>query len=472
MASLSGPQPPTFLVPPIGVRHVSEPPCPHAWLAVASVAVSVPLSAPAAEPTLAGNWAQLRGPGGQGHSDDTRVPLTWGDKQNLLWKTELPGRGNSTPMVWGERIFLTAASPNGDERFVLCLRASDGKVLWQRTASKGVPPGKTHGWNGYASSSCATDGAHVYAFFGTPGLFCYDLEGKLIWKHSFGTFTSKSNWGSGASPFLFEDLVIQNCDNDGAKALPASNKPDEAAPMALIALEKKTGNVRWRVDRNQGQGWSTPVLIATPQGRVDLVLNGPHGVWGYDPRTGKEIWHCERHKGDGSALFGSSIPAFDRDKLIMISGRPGPMLAVRLGGTGDVTRTHVLWDIKRKTQRDVGSPILVKDLVYVGERGGQLSCHDAKTGELLFKETHWQQVLHCFPRAGARPTPVPDGRRSDGRGGTGPLGQDRRAEPADRLHRFPGLPRNRGRPALFAFPIAPVLHRHEMTVGRDKQRRR
>jgi outer membrane protein assembly factor BamB len=370
------------------------------WSVLSAVGIFSALVATAAEPGPAkGNWAQWRGPTGQGYADDARVPLTWGDNQNLLWKTELPGRGNSTPVIWGERIFLTSSSSDGNERHVLCLRATDGKLLWQQTASKGVSPGKTHAWNGYASSSCVTDGTHVYAFFGTPGLFCYDLDGQLVWKHSFGILTASTGWGTAASPFLFEDLIIQNCDNSGAAALPAGTKPEEAAPKALVALDKKTGKVRWQTERTQGIGWSTPLLIPSPDGRIDLVLNGPHGVWGYEPRTGKEIWHCERHRGMDQALFGEAMPVFDRDKLIMLSGRHGPMMAVRLGGSGDVTKSHVLWDVMRKTQRDVGSPILWNDLVYVGDRTGYLSCHDAKTGELLSKERIGSKSFSASPVA-------------------------------------------------------------------------
>ncbi|MBY0523646.1 MAG: PQQ-binding-like beta-propeller repeat protein [Gemmataceae bacterium] len=344
-------------------------------------------------------WAHWRGPTGQGYSTDARVPLTWGDKENLLWKVELPGRGNSTPIVWGDRIFLTSASADGDERYVLCVRASDGKLLWKQTASKGALAGKTHAWNGYASSSCATDGTHVFAFFGTPGLFCYDMDGKLLWKQTFGIFTASTGWGTGASPFIFEDLVIMNCDNDGAAALPAGHKPEEAAPMSLIALDKKTGEVKWKTPRNQGKGWSTPLLIPMSKDRTDLVLNGPHGVWGYDPRTGKEIWHCVRHKGDEDALFGEPVPVFNKDTLFAASGRPGPFQAIRLNGTGDVTKTHVTWDVKRKGSRDVGSPILWNDVVYVGDRTGYLSGHDVKTGQQLFRERTSNRSFSASPVA-------------------------------------------------------------------------
>ncbi|MFN4259342.1 MAG: PQQ-binding-like beta-propeller repeat protein [Gemmataceae bacterium] len=345
-------------------------------------------------------WAQWRGPSGQGYSDDTKVPLSWSDTENLLWKTKLPGHGNSSPIVWGDRIFLTAASDGGQQRYVLCVSARDGKILWQRTAAQDVPLERTHGWNGYASASCAADGERVYAFFGTPGLFCYDFDGNLVWKHYFGICTTSNGWGSGAaSPFLFEDLVIQNCDNDGPEGLPPGAKPEEAAPMAVVALDKLTGKVRWQTRRDQGKGWSTPLLVPMPSGRLDLVLNGPHGVWAYDPRTGQEIWHCERGKGDDKALFGEGMPPFNDTMLFVNSGRPGPMLAVRLGGTGNVTRSHVAWEVSRKGSRDVASPILWQDLLYLGDRYGMLSCYEAKTGKQLFKERCGSRPFSASPVA-------------------------------------------------------------------------
>jgi outer membrane protein assembly factor BamB len=359
---------------------------PRAFALLLAWIVMTPALADSADTAAKNTWAEWRGPSGQGYVDDAKVPLTWSTTQNLLWKTALPGNGNATPVIWGDRLFLAAASPKGDERYVLCVRTTDGSILWKQTASQGIDPGRTHTWNGFASSSCATDGTHVFAFFGTPGLFCYDFEGKLLWKKNLGVFTAESGWGSAASPMVFEDLVIQNCDNSGAKALPKGIKPDEAAPMALIAFNKQSGQEVWRTPRNQGMGWSTPVLIPMPNGRVDLVLNGPYGVWAYDPRTGKEIWHCERHKGDGQALFGEPIPIFDREKLVIQSGRPGPMLAIKLGGTGDVTKSHVLWDVSRKGSRDVGSSVLWKDVIYAGDNKGFLSANDVKTGATLFRE--------------------------------------------------------------------------------------
>jgi outer membrane protein assembly factor BamB len=341
---------------------------------------------PEAVKGAAEQWHQWRGPSGQGYTEDSRVPLTWRETDNLLWKSPLPGRGNSSPIVWGDRVFLTAASKDGRERYVLCIRASDGRILWQDLAAKDPNPAKSHDWNGYASASCTTDGERVYAFFGTPGLFCYDVNGKLLWRHRFGIFTSEKDWGTAASPFLFGDMVIQNCDNDGPNWLPPGHKPDEAAPAALVALDKKTGEVKWSTPRNQGRGFSTPRLLTLRDGRLDLVLNGPLGVWAYDPATGAERWHCNRTEAADQARFGEPIPVSDGDVLFAPSGRPGPFQAIRLGGTGDVTRSHLLWQVTRKGHRDVSSQILANKLIFAADNKGLLTCHDPTDGKLLYEE--------------------------------------------------------------------------------------
>jgi outer membrane protein assembly factor BamB len=327
------------------------------------------------------SWVHWRGPSGQGQVDDSRVPLTWSESRNMVWKTALPGRGNSTPVIWGNRIFLTAASKDGRERYVLCVDRSDGKILWQRTSARVPMPGKSHLWNGYASASCTCDGQRVYAFFGTPGLFCYDFAGKLLWQHGFGIFTSETGWGTAASPFLFDDLVIQNCDNDGPKFLPKGHDLKEAAPMALVALDKVTGKVRWQTPRNQGRGFSTPRLVMAPGGRLDLVLNGPRGVWAYDPRSGEEIWHCRRTDAKDLAKFGEPVPVSDGKTLFAPSGRPGPFQAIPLGGTGDLT-SQVLWQVGRKG-RDVASQVLWQGRLYAADNKAILTCFDARSGKVL-----------------------------------------------------------------------------------------
>lgn len=345
--------------------------------------LGLPAAAHAAAPAW---WPQWRGPSGQGHSDDLRVPLSWSEKDNVLWKTALPGNGNSTPVVWGDRIFLTAAGTGGTERHVLCISAADGKVLWQQTAARDVTREQSHEWNGYASPSCATDGERVYAFFGTAGLFCYDIAGKLLWKHDFGVFTSERGWGTAASPFLYEDLVIQNCDHDGPKGVGKARALTRIAPMALVALDKKTGEVRWTTPRNQGRGFSTPLLMTVAAGRVDLVLNGPDGVWGYDPGTGKERWRCTRNGPGDQHKFGEPMPVCDEKTLFVQSGRPGPCQALRLPGDGDVTASHVRWQEVRKGHRDTASPILWQGHVYAADTKGMITCYDLDSGKEQYNE--------------------------------------------------------------------------------------
>jgi outer membrane protein assembly factor BamB len=169
--------------------------------------------------------------------------------------------------------------------------------------------------------------------------------------------------------------------------------------MALVALDKATGKVRWQVARNQGKGYSTPLLIPMPDGRTDLVLNGPHGVWGYEPRTGKELWHCDRHKGEDQALFGEPLPVFQKDSLFAASGRPGYVQAIRLGGSGDVSKSSLLWEISRKGSRDVASPILWGDYLYIADRTSLLSCYDPKTGKQYYKERIGQKPVCASPVA-------------------------------------------------------------------------
>jgi hypothetical protein len=322
-----------------------------------------------------GPWATWRGPGMQGHCDDPRVPLTWSEKENVLWKTPLPGSGNSTPIIVGNRVFLTAAKDNGATRLVLCLAADTGKVLWEKVAAKEVAQEKSHAWNGWASPSCACDGERVYAFFGTPGLFCYDVEGNFKWKREFGIFTSSAGWGTAASPFLYENTVILNCDNDGGK---------DAAPAVLLAMDKVTGKDVWSTPRNQGRGFSTPRLMKTTGNRVDLILNGPDGLWGYDPATGKEIWQCRRTSTDDKHKFGEPIPVDDGKRIFVLSGRTGPMQILTMPNKGDVTESNVKHTTIRSKNRDVSSPILKDGLVYQVCSKGNMSCYELDTGKEVF----------------------------------------------------------------------------------------
>lgn len=327
-------------------------------------------------------WPQWRGPRQDGHSGDPRAPLWWGPGENLKWQIDLPGVGNSSPVVWGERVFLTAATKTGTERWVVCIDRTSGKILWQQTAAKGLPAEPVHAWNTHASATCATDGERVYAFFGTPGLFCYDFKGNLLWKKDFGPLVSSTGWGAGAaSPILFEGLVFVNGDH-GSYRGQADDSGKDYGPSWLWALNKRTGEVVWKTERNQGMGWCTPILW-TNDARQELVLNGQLGVWSYDPRTGKELWHVAGRQPEEG--FGEVTPVWGHGLLVVFTGKPGPVWAIRPGGHGDIGKSHVAWHTMRK-DRDVSSPLLLGDYLYGVSRTGFASCLHAKTGQQLWRE--------------------------------------------------------------------------------------
>jgi hypothetical protein len=309
------------------------------------------------------NWPSWRGPLGDGHTAETGLPVKW-DQSAVAWKVPLPGRGQSSPVIWGERIFLTAALENGKQRVVFCLNRADGKTLWEKVAWTGTPE-PSHKMNGWASATCVTDGERVYAFFGKGGgLFCYSVDGELLWSQGLGEFTSP--WGTSACPILVGDLVIQNCDAD--------------VDANLVAFHKKTGEKAWRTPRDDFRGWSTPVLV-TVNGRQEIVLNGHTGVRAYAPATGQELWHRKNSKGRGEPTVtpGAGL-------LFSVNGLPGgDIYAVRPGGSGAVDDSQMVWKKTRSTGRDTPSPILVdKDLLVVS-MSGILTCYDSSTGKELWQ---------------------------------------------------------------------------------------
>jgi outer membrane protein assembly factor BamB len=307
------------------------------------------------------NWPRWRGPHEDGHSSETDLPVKW-DAHSITWKVDLPGHGQSTPVIWGERMFLTTAVDKGRERQVLCLDRNDGKILWQHTAWTGEPE-KVHIMNGWASASCVTDGQVVVAFFGIGGLHAYSVEGKHLWSRELGSF--QSPWGVAACPVIVGDRVIQNGDSDSG--------------AFIIALDKHTGETLWKTPRPDHRGWSTPILIQAPDGQ-ELVLNGHDAVRGYDPISGKELWSCRSFNGRGEPTV---TPA--GDLLCVVNGLSGDIYAVRPGGRGDVTGTHMAWHTPRKGKRDIPSPIVVGNFITVVDMKGIASCYDAPTGRELWK---------------------------------------------------------------------------------------
>ncbi len=354
-----------------------------------------PLLAAEPAPAREARWPGWRGSDGQGIVRETGLPLEWSASRNVLWKTEIPGRGHSSPIVWGNRIFLTTAiegeidpqakpvkhtiegqdfvHPDGvgaDRRHtfeVLALDATTGKILWRKTAWAGAPYDSRHRRGSFASPTPVTDGTLVYAYFGGEGLFAYDGNGKLAWKYVPGGIATMGV-GVGTSPLLYQGLVILLCDEDnGEKSF-------------VVAVDKKTGKEAWRVARKIEVSWATPVLVRAG-GRDELITAGSQHVIAYDPATGKELW---RMKGLASNAVPS--PVAGDDVVVLSSGYPEKVaVAVRPGGSGDITGTdRVLWTYNKGTAY-VPSPILYEGLVYLMTDKGLVTCLDARTGAVKYE---------------------------------------------------------------------------------------
>lgn len=327
-------------------------------LALAVVPLIGILSASAADH----NWPQWRGPKGDSVCTDTNIPKTW-DASSIVWKVSLKGSGQSSPVVWGDRIFLTTALEKGKTRLVICIDRKNGQTLWEKEAWTGEPE-KTHDQNGWATATCATDGERVVAFFGKGGLHCYDMDGKPLWSRNLGDFPGI--WGTAASPIIVGDLVIQNCDAAGVGL--------------LLAVNKTSGKDVWKTPRSAPErgGWTTPVLVKSGD-HQELVVNGETSVTGYDIVSGKQLWSCKSYagRGDPTVTPGDGI-------CYVINGQPGDIYAVKTGGKGDVSKSHQAWHTARKSGRDQPSPILIGDSLIVTSMTGVTTQYDAKTGKVVW----------------------------------------------------------------------------------------
>jgi len=326
-------------------------------LAVLTFAVA---SAPA-------DWPAFRGPTGLGTSDETGLPVKWSATENVAWKTELPGKGSSTPLVWGDRVFVTCftGSKAADiTRHLVCVDRKDGKILWQKAVAATQPENdfaRQLQQHGLATHSPATDGERVYVFYGRTGVLAYDLDGKELWRTEVGTYLN--SFGSGSSLTLYKDLVLVNA------AVEAG---------ALVALDKKTGKQVWKT-KFQDDCWTTPLVVEV-SGRTEIVLNASRAVLGFDPANGKLLWQCEVSEPD----YVSATPvARDGVVYVMGSGSNGKaFVAIKAGGQGDVTKTNVLW--KAKVGASYGSPILVGENLFFFN--GTATAVRAKDGAVLFQE--------------------------------------------------------------------------------------
>jgi outer membrane protein assembly factor BamB len=329
----------------------------------------------AAVAAIGADWTQFRGPGGSGVSSDTGLPTSWTSKENVVWRTKLPGPGTSCPIVVGKRVYLTCYSGYGLEpgkgemdnlmRHLVCLDSDKGAILWTKDFKPTLPeskygPGGNESQHGYSSSTPASDGKDLYVFFGKSGVYRLELDGKEVWHESVGTKTH--GWGSSNSPVLYKDLVIVNaCIESGC----------------LVALEKSTGKEAWRV-KGVGSSWNTPVLVDAPEGKTELVFSEQSAVIGYDPANGKELW---RVPGFSGYVCPSVVAHKGIVYVVRTGSKDGGALAIKAGGRGDVKESHVLWRANGSTL--VSSPVYHDGLLYWTGNGAQ--CLDAETGKEVYK---------------------------------------------------------------------------------------
>jgi outer membrane protein assembly factor BamB len=329
------------------------------------------------------------------------APTRWSATENVKWTAEVPGRGMSSPVLWGDRIFVTTAVPTGapapaspspeaaapggggrggrgagggagggEQRFeVICFDRATGKVRWQKTARVATPhEGYHRTYGSFASNSPVTDGSRVYAFFGSRGLFCYDLDGRLLWEKDFGVpLKMKLQFGEGTAPTLSGDRLILNFDHDGESF--------------ILALDKVSGKELWRTPRDETSNWSMP-LVVEHEGRKQIVVSATKKVRSYDFMTGKLIWEC-------AGLGANTIPAPIQagNLVIVMSGFRDPnLLAIKLGRDGDLTGTDAIAWTTTRGNSYTPSPVLHDGKLYVLTDSGMLSCYNAATGEAYYQQ--------------------------------------------------------------------------------------
>jgi outer membrane protein assembly factor BamB len=349
------------------------------------------------------NWPSFRGPNASGVAEGTNPPTTWDleKSENVLWKTSIPGLSHSSPIIWDNQIFVITAISNDpkptykpkdrgidlatDETkhtwMIYALDKRNGRVLWTDKPYEGVPRAKRHVKATQANSTPVTDGRYVVALFGSQGLACYDLKGKLLWKQDLGVLNPglwddpESSWGHGSSPIIYRDLVIVQA--DGHKQ------------SFIAAFNLKDGKQAWRVERNEITSWTTPTIYQG-RNRVELIANGGRYIRGYDPLTGKELWRF----ADNNTEVKMQAPLIAHDLIYITGGYPPgrTMYAFRPGATGDISlkpgeekNAFVAWTTPKGSPY-TPTPIIYGNLMYVVADNGVLSAYDAKTGENIYQQ--------------------------------------------------------------------------------------
>jgi outer membrane protein assembly factor BamB len=370
------------------------------------------LGAAAAAPASEEGWPNWRGPLGTGSAPDAVPPIEWSEQENLRWKVRIPGEGHSSPILWEDRIYLLtaikteqqverpdepepepeaegdrgrrrgrrrAAPPTHVYSFdVLALQRKDGSVVWQKTACQAVPHEGTHGDGSFAPASAVTDGEHLFAFFGSRGVYAFDLEGNTIWQIDLGDMSTRNAFGEGSSPALYKDTLVVNWDHEG--------------PSFLVALDKKTGKERWRVDRDEPTSWGTP-LIVEQEGRTQVIVNGTTAR-GYDLKDGKLIWEAP-----GMTLNAVPTPIFAEGLVFVTTGFRGNALkAIDLNQAEGVLKDGggIVWSADRDTPY-VPSPVYHDGILYLlKSNSGILTAFNASDGEVLYGPERLEEVPNVY----------------------------------------------------------------------------
>jgi outer membrane protein assembly factor BamB len=391
----------------------------------ASVSVTVFAAEPPPE-----NWARWRGPLANGTAPAGAPPTKWSETENVKWKLKLPGFGTSTPIVWGNQVFVLTAIPTGKKTepapevaaapappaepggnppgerrrrgggggrseqpseayqfVILSVDRQSGKVLWQKTATEQVPHEGHHRDHGFASASPVTDGEHLYASFGSRGIFCYDLAGNVKWEKDLGDMQTRNAFGEGTSPALHGDTLVVSWDHEGADF--------------IVALDKRTGQERWRQPRDEPTTWSTP-LIVEHEGKAQVIVSATNKIRSYDLATGQQVWEC-------GGMTGNVVPTpvSDFGMVYAISGfRGASLMAIKLGRTGDLTGTDAIAWQHAKSTPYVPSPLLLGERLYfLAGNNGILSCFNAKTGLPHFEG---ERIAHLLGGVYASPVGAAD----------------------------------------------------------------
>lgn len=326
------------------------------------------------------NWSRFRGPNGTGVYDNQDLPTKWSDSENLAWATSLPGAGSSSPILTPSHVFVTSYSGYGVanekgslktlKRHISCLDRTDGKIVWTVDVEAAQPDDPYQGMgvpeHGYATNTPVTDGKSIFVFFGKSGVLAFDLQGKQLWQTNVGKDSGNRGWGTASSLVIYKDLLIVNAAEES---------------RSIIALDKQTGKERWRAKADGLElAYGTPIIAKVNDQRDDLIIAVPGEIWGLNPNSGKLVWYVT------TSLTGNLSPSVIlKDNIVYVFGgyRSSGSMAVKIGGEGDVTKSHVLWTGRNSSY--VATPILKEDKLYWIDDRGTFYCIQAKTGELIHR---------------------------------------------------------------------------------------